>query len=116
MAKLSRALRSTLCPLFALTLLHSTAHAVQPRDYIPHPAGTTAVQFLHMQRFCGCGQGWLVQAYAHSFGGGTGGCRLAVGRISESGCGRLSGVKGSGSVGKQRQLNTDMQWQGEDGD
>lgn len=49
MAKLSRALRSTLCPLFALTLLHSTAHAVQPRDYIPHPAGTTAVQFLHMQ-------------------------------------------------------------------
>ena len=56
------------------------------------------VQFLHMQRFCGCGQGWLVQAYAHSFGGGTGGFRLAVGRISESGSGRLSGVEGSGSV------------------
>ena len=33
-------------------------------------------------------------------------------------CWRWGGgaFNGSGSVGKQRQLNTDMQWQGEDGD
>ncbi len=43
---------------------------------------------------------------------------VAVDNEDDVQCRRWGGgaFNGSGSVGKQRQLNTDMQWQGEDGD